>query len=209
MQGTWVWSLDQEDPLEKEMATHSAFLPGESQGREAWWAAVYGSHRVGRNWSDLAALAAAAERLTLPHCPLLIFSMRLFISLTYLQKFLHHGHGSWLFIHIMHGFGWCRHLHITSGKMLLQQPPWFQDGQCSDKTVKVEDGGWWKERVCPQPPLMVKAVTDALRKKQATWRRDDCLALPTMPFGLHFFEAGFSTKEGKFAFYRFLCGTNE
>ena len=27
---------------EKEMATHSMFLPGESQGRGAWWAAVYG-----------------------------------------------------------------------------------------------------------------------------------------------------------------------
>ena len=25
------------------------FLPGESQGQEAWWAAVYGSHRVGHN----------------------------------------------------------------------------------------------------------------------------------------------------------------
>ena len=39
------------------------FLPGESQGREAWWAAVYGSHRVGHDWSDLAAAAAAAEIL--------------------------------------------------------------------------------------------------------------------------------------------------
>ena len=36
------------------------FLPGESQGREAWWAAIYGSHRVGHDWSDLAAAAAAA-----------------------------------------------------------------------------------------------------------------------------------------------------
>ena len=25
------------------------FFPGESQGREAWWAAVYGSHRVGHD----------------------------------------------------------------------------------------------------------------------------------------------------------------
>ena len=30
------------------------FLPGESQGRGAWWAAVYGSNRVRHNWSDLA-----------------------------------------------------------------------------------------------------------------------------------------------------------
>ena len=30
---TWVQSLGWEDPLEKEMATHSIVLPGESQGR--------------------------------------------------------------------------------------------------------------------------------------------------------------------------------
>ena len=29
MQETWVWSLDQEDPLEKEMATHSSILAWE------------------------------------------------------------------------------------------------------------------------------------------------------------------------------------
>ena len=31
MQETQVWSLGQEDPLQEEMATHSVFLPGESQ----------------------------------------------------------------------------------------------------------------------------------------------------------------------------------
>ena len=36
MQETWVWSLDQEDPLEKDMATHSSILGG------AWWATVHG-----------------------------------------------------------------------------------------------------------------------------------------------------------------------
>ena len=29
MQETWVQSLDREDPLEKEMATHSSILAGE------------------------------------------------------------------------------------------------------------------------------------------------------------------------------------
>ena len=29
----WVWSLNWEDPLEKEMATHSIVLPGESYGQ--------------------------------------------------------------------------------------------------------------------------------------------------------------------------------
>ena len=51
MQETWVQSLGQEDPLEKEMATHSSILawripwteePGELQST--------GSQRVGHNW---------------------------------------------------------------------------------------------------------------------------------------------------------------
>ena len=33
VQETGVQSLDQEDPLEKGMATHSIFLPGESHGQ--------------------------------------------------------------------------------------------------------------------------------------------------------------------------------
>ena len=33
---TWVRSLGQEDPLEKGMATHSRFLPGESHGQRSW-----------------------------------------------------------------------------------------------------------------------------------------------------------------------------
>ena len=35
MQKTWVRSLGQEDPLEKETATHPVFLPGESQGQRS------------------------------------------------------------------------------------------------------------------------------------------------------------------------------
>ena len=35
MQETWVRSLGQEDPLEKEMATHSSILAGESHGRRS------------------------------------------------------------------------------------------------------------------------------------------------------------------------------
>ena len=37
----WVRSLDQGDPLEKEMTT-SLFLPGESMDRGVWWATVHG-----------------------------------------------------------------------------------------------------------------------------------------------------------------------
>ena len=52
MQETWVWSLDQEDPLEKEMATHSSIFawrilwtekPGRLQSM--------GSQRVGHDWA--------------------------------------------------------------------------------------------------------------------------------------------------------------
>ena len=41
MQKTWVRSLDREDPLEKEMATHSSVLAWEiPMDRGAWRAAV-------------------------------------------------------------------------------------------------------------------------------------------------------------------------
>ena len=49
---TQVLSLDQEDPLEKGTATHSSILAiqcsclEDPRDREAWWAAIYGSHRV-------------------------------------------------------------------------------------------------------------------------------------------------------------------
>ena len=35
----WVLCLDQEDPLEEDMATHSSILAGESHGQGAWRAA--------------------------------------------------------------------------------------------------------------------------------------------------------------------------
>ena len=43
MQETWVQSLSWEDPLEKEMATHSSALAWKNlMDRGAWWAAVHG-----------------------------------------------------------------------------------------------------------------------------------------------------------------------
>ena len=47
---TWVRSLGREDPLEKEMATHSSILGLENPvDGGAWWATVHRSHRVGHN----------------------------------------------------------------------------------------------------------------------------------------------------------------
>ena len=64
---TWVRSLDQEDPLEKEMATHSSILAWRIPGtEEPGGLPSMGSHRVGHDWSDLA--AAAASLLALVGC---------------------------------------------------------------------------------------------------------------------------------------------
>ena len=42
-QETWVRSLGREDPLEKEVATHSSILTWENPiDRGAWWATVHG-----------------------------------------------------------------------------------------------------------------------------------------------------------------------
>ena len=49
MQETWGQSLGQEDPLEKEMGTHSSILAMEnSMDRGAWWAIAHG---VSKKWT--------------------------------------------------------------------------------------------------------------------------------------------------------------
>ena len=56
MRETWVGSLDQEDPLEKEMATHSSILAWRIPGTaEPGGLPSMGSHRVEHDWSNLAA----------------------------------------------------------------------------------------------------------------------------------------------------------
>ena len=47
MQETQVQSLSQEDPLEKEMATHSSILAWGIPWTGTWWATVHGIKRVG------------------------------------------------------------------------------------------------------------------------------------------------------------------
>ena len=48
---TWVRSLGWDDPLEKEMATHSSILAWKNlMDRGAWWAAVHG---VAKSWAQL------------------------------------------------------------------------------------------------------------------------------------------------------------
>ena len=53
MQETWVWSLVQEDPLEKEMATHSSILAWRiSWTQDSGGLQSTGSQRVGHNWGN-------------------------------------------------------------------------------------------------------------------------------------------------------------
>ena len=50
MQETWVQSLGQEDPLEKDMVTHSSILAWKNpMDRGAWQATVHGVARAGHN----------------------------------------------------------------------------------------------------------------------------------------------------------------
>ena len=50
MQETWCGFLSQEDPLEKEMATHSSILAWKNpMDRGTWRATVHGVTRVGHN----------------------------------------------------------------------------------------------------------------------------------------------------------------
>ena len=52
MQGTRVRSLGQEDPLEKEMATHSSTCLENPMDRGAWWATVHGVAKSRTRLSD-------------------------------------------------------------------------------------------------------------------------------------------------------------
>ena len=66
MQETRVRSLGQEDPMEKEMATHSSILAWRIPGtREPGGLLSMELHRVGHDWSNLAAAAAHASKVML------------------------------------------------------------------------------------------------------------------------------------------------
>ena len=49
MQEIQVQSLDQEDPMEKGMATHFRILTVQSRGQRSLWLQSMGSWRVGSN----------------------------------------------------------------------------------------------------------------------------------------------------------------
>ena len=51
MKETWVWSLGQKDPLEKEVATKYSCLEN-PMDRGVWQTTIYGGHK---NWTQLKA----------------------------------------------------------------------------------------------------------------------------------------------------------
>ena len=52
MQETWVWFLDQEDPLEDGIATHYSTLPRKIQWtKKPGWLQSMGSQRIGHDWA--------------------------------------------------------------------------------------------------------------------------------------------------------------
>ena len=58
LQETQVRSLGREDPMEKELATHSVFLPGKNpMDRGAWGLQSMGSQTVGTQLSDFTSLS--------------------------------------------------------------------------------------------------------------------------------------------------------
>ena len=60
MQETQVWALGQDYPLKKVMATHSGIIAwGIPWTEESGRLQSLGPQRVGQDWSDLAAAAAA------------------------------------------------------------------------------------------------------------------------------------------------------
>ena len=61
IQGTWVQSLGQEDPLEKGMATHSSILACRIPRTEGPWATVHEWQRVRHDWATSTFLIPALD----------------------------------------------------------------------------------------------------------------------------------------------------
>ena len=83
MQETWARSLGREDPLEKEMATHSSILAWRIPStEEPGGLQSTGSQRVGQNWATSLAHFMKCERPIKNCSPMikLLFLILLFIS---------------------------------------------------------------------------------------------------------------------------------
>ena len=89
MQETWVWSLGQKGPLEKEMATHSGTLAWKIPWTEEPGRLLsMGSRRVGHDWATSLSLQARRRRFIfkprLRHLLIIIREMNTFFQITIL-----------------------------------------------------------------------------------------------------------------------------
>ena len=92
--------------LEKEMATHSSVLAWRIPGTgDPGGLQSMGSHRVGHDWSDLAAAAAAAERKFACFSPKFVFLDKLellfYLTTDYLCKTLLQRFSNWLLLNLV------------------------------------------------------------------------------------------------------------
>ena len=87
MQETQVWSLDWDDPLEKEMATHSSILACSIPWTEEPGGLQFMvSQSVGHDWSDLALIHPMLRNNTEKYCCNAKIPAQLFIWTTVLKK---------------------------------------------------------------------------------------------------------------------------
>ena len=92
MRGTRVRSLRQEDPLEKEMATHSSILVWKIPWTEKpGWLLSTGSQRVGHDWATSLSIAISRSEWVSWNCmslgnasPVLPFSFTQWLTSTYM-----------------------------------------------------------------------------------------------------------------------------
>lgn len=75
------WIDRSERPTEKEMATHSEFLPGEPMNRGGWWATVHGAPK---SWTWLKQLSMYALRQNKPVHSFYHLPMSMGLSLLFL-----------------------------------------------------------------------------------------------------------------------------
>ena len=100
MQETWVWSLVQEDPLEKEMATHSIILAWRSPWtKQPGGLQSMGLHRVRHDWVTntfthfaTSLLWSEVVLLSFPEGILHYHSSRMKVSDAHFQKFFIYRH---------------------------------------------------------------------------------------------------------------------
>ena len=119
--GCWTWLSDftftfHSHALEKEMASHSSVLAWRIPGmEEPGGLPSMGSHRVGHDWSDLAAAAAAALSSTTAVCWVPVTSKALGSSKSGRCSYWHHGSlPSWKSgVHIISFFS------VNAGKCII------------------------------------------------------------------------------------------